>query len=157
MEGKDKLDVNWEARYSLALLKRHARLYRNLDTLLTIITLFAGTAVAVDLFSTSSWLLGAMGVIVILATIIQFVIKPGEKRVTLKHEIKKYLSFLERLPSLAPIEAESGFWALSKDDSDTISGLHNVALHDTYLEIDGAIPPTALQLNTWNHFLKLAS
>ncbi len=157
MEGKDKLDVNWESRYSLALLKRHARLYRNLNTMLTIITLFAGTSVAVNLFNANTWSSSAMGLVVIFATIIQFVVKPGEKRVALKNEINKYLCFLELLPSLTPIEAESKFWALSKDDSDTISGLHNVALHDTYLEIDGAIPPTALKLNSWNRFLKLAS
>ncbi|MDF3917488.1 hypothetical protein P3W43_01315 [Salinicola salarius] len=157
MAATDTIDVNWETRYSMALIKRHIRFYRNLNGALTLLPLFAGSAVAANFINQSSLASSAFGLVVVLSTLAQFVVKPGEKRVALKAELQRYLAFLEILPTLDRIQSEAQFWAINKDDSDIIEGLQCVALHDTYLEVDGVVPPSAMQLTRWNRILRAAS
>lgn len=152
-----EFDTEWNIHYSASLVKRHVRFYRNLNAAFTLTTLLSGSAVAVGLINTLPFASSLIGLIIVSVTLVQFVIKPGEKRVALKEEMNRYLTLLERLPSMTTEEAESAFWAINKADSDILNGLSVVALHDTYLEIDGRVPPAALPMTRWNLFLRALS
>lgn len=133
-ENKEELQFN--LRYAQRLCQRTARFYRRMQTMLTFISLLAGSsavaALAAQMLVPSAWLLGVFAVF----SCINLAIRPADKIAANDADVRKYGALLAKLNILDTPVLQQMLDEARLSDTTEVEPLRAVAYNDVVMEID---------------------
>lgn len=133
-EIKEELQFN--LRYAQRLCQRTARFYRRIQTMLTFISLLAGSsavaALAAQMLIPSAWLLGVFAVF----SSLNLAIRPADKIAANDADVRKYGALLAKLNVLDAPALQQMLDEARLSDTTEVEPLRAVAYNDVVMEID---------------------
>jgi len=145
---EDKEELQFNLRYAQRLCQRTARFYRRIQTMLTFISLLAGSstvaALAAQMPVEAAWLLATFTVL----GCINLAVRPAERIAANDADVRKYGALLAKLNLLDTAALQQLLVEARLSDTSEVEPLRAVAYNDVVLEIDepdAIIPLTGLQ------------
>lgn len=133
-EIKEELQFN--LRYAQRLCQRTARFYRRIQTMLTFISLLAGSsavaALAAQMLIPSAWLLGVFAVF----SSLNLALRPADKIAANDADVRKYGALLAKLNVLDASALQQMLDEARLSDTTEVEPLRAVAYNDVVMEID---------------------
>jgi len=133
-ETKEELQFN--LRYAQRLCQRTARFYRRIQTMLTFISLLAGSsavaALAAQMLIPSAWLLGVFA----LFSSLNLALRPADKIAANDADVRKYGALLAKLNVLDAPALQQMLDEARLSDTIEVEPLRAVAYNDVVMEID---------------------
>jgi hypothetical protein len=145
---EDKEELYFNFRYAQRLCQRTARFYRRIQTLLTFMSLLAGSSavatLAAQLPAQSAWLLATFAVLGCM----NLAIRPAERIAANEADVRKYGALLAKLNQMDAASLQQLLDEARLSDTTEVEHLRAVAYNDVVLEIDepeALIPLTPMQ------------
>jgi hypothetical protein len=145
---EDKEELYFNFRYAQRLCQRTARFYRRIQTLLTFMSLLAGSSavatLAAQLPAQSAWLLATFAVLGCM----NVAIRPAERIAANQADVRKYGALLAKLKQMDAASLQQLLDEARLSDTTEVEHLRPVAYNDVVLEIDepeALIPLTPMQ------------
>lgn len=131
---EDLEEVQFNLRYAQRLCQRTARLYRRIQTMLTFISLLAGSSAVATLAAQmpipSAWLLAAFAIF----GCINLAIRPADKVAANEADIRKYGTLLAKVQTLDAATLQQQLNEARQSDAAEVEPLRAVAYNDVVLE-----------------------
>lgn len=131
---EDLEEVQFNLRYAQRLCQRTARLYRRIQTMLTFISLLAGSSavatLAAQMTIPSAWLLAAFA----MFGCISLAIRPADKIAANEADIRKYGALLAKVQTLDAATLQQQLNEARQSDAAEVEPLRAVAYNDVVLE-----------------------
>lgn len=145
---EDIEEVQFNLRYAQRLCQRTARFYRRIQTLLTFISLLAGSSavatLAAQLPIPSAWLMAVFAIF----GCINLAIRPADKIAANEADIRKYGALLAKSQTLDAATLQQQLNEARQSDAAEVEPLRAVAYNDVVLESyepDALIKLTTIQ------------
>jgi hypothetical protein len=131
---EDLEEVQFNLRYAQRLCQRTARFYRRIQTVLTFISLLAGSSAVATLAAQmpipSAWMLAAFAIF----GCINLAIRPAEKIAANEADIRKYGALLAKAQTLDAATLQQQLNEARQSDAAEVEPLRAVAYNDVVLE-----------------------
>lgn len=109
-------DTLFSLRYAVRVLERHARLWRNVDNLVRLGSLLAGSGAIAALAAQSHALTLAAGVVFALLQGVEFALRPAEGAARSMAQRRPYADLLARQSELDDGAIDAGYQRIVADD-----------------------------------------
>lgn len=146
---KDKIELRSEIRYAIRLCERTARLYRNVQTASTCLTIIGGSAAfAAVSGAVPDWLSAAGAVIFAVFGAALVSIRPSDKAAQNEADMRKYQALLAKAQVMSEAELSQALEEARLGNAPEIEPLRDVAYNDVAIELgrpDAVVPLSPVQ------------
>ncbi|KJV05907.1 hypothetical protein [Methylocucumis oryzae] len=134
---KQKIQVISEIRYAIRLCQRTARLYRNIQTTGTFLTIVGGSATITALAKNLPDDIAIIGTgLLALAGAALIAIRPADKAAANENDVKRYQAILAKSAAMSVDELQQAVEEAHISDAPEIEAMRSIAYNDVVKELN---------------------